>query len=88
MWNYSGGSTALLGAILQKVTQKNLAELAREALFEPLGITDFEWVKMPNGEVAAASGLRLRPRDMAKLGQLVLLRGNWKGKQIVSTQWL
>jgi CubicO group peptidase (beta-lactamase class C family) len=87
-WNYSGGSTALLGAILQKVTQKPLAEFAREALFEPLGITDFEWIRMPSGEYAADGGLRLRPRDMAKLGQLVLSQGEWKGKRIVSASWL
>jgi len=87
-WNYSGGSTALLGAILQKVSQKPLAEFAREALFEPLGITEFEWIRMPSGEIAADSGLRLRPRDMAKLGQLVLSQGEWKGKRIVSASWL
>ena len=87
-WNYSGGSTALLGAILQKVSQKPLAEFAREALFEPLGITEFEWMRMQSGEIAADGGLRLRPRDMAKLGQLVLSQGEWKGKRIVSASWL
>ena len=88
IWNYSGGSVALLGAILQKVTGKSLVAFAREALFEPLGIIDFEWVIMPFGEVAAASGLRLRSRDMAKIGQLMLARGKWQGKQIVSAKWL
>jgi CubicO group peptidase (beta-lactamase class C family) len=87
-WNYSGGSTALLGAILEKVSQKPLAEFAREALFEPLGITEFEWMRMQSGEIAADGGLRLRPRDMAKLGQLVLSQGEWKGKRIVSASWL
>ena len=43
---------------------------------------------MPYGEVAAASGLRLRPREMAKLGQLVLSKGKWKRKRIVSAKWL
>jgi CubicO group peptidase (beta-lactamase class C family) len=43
---------------------------------------------MPYGEIAAASGLRLRLRDMAKIGQLVLSRGEWKGKRIVSAKWL
>jgi CubicO group peptidase (beta-lactamase class C family) len=88
LWNYSGGSTALLGAILQKVTGKPLADFARVSLFEPMSITDFEWVKMPNGEIAAASGLRLRSRDMAKVGQLLLSRGEWQGKRIVSAKWL
>jgi CubicO group peptidase (beta-lactamase class C family) len=83
VWNYNGGSTVLLGAIVQKVTGKLLVDFAREVLFEPLGITDFDWVRMPNGAIAAASGLRLRSRDMAKFGQLMLSRGKWRGKQIV-----
>ena len=60
-----------------------------EVLFKPLGITDFEWKNYPkNGKIAAAAGLRLRPRDAAKIGQLVLNRGTWNGKQIVSADWI
>jgi CubicO group peptidase (beta-lactamase class C family) len=88
-WNYSGGSTQLLAGVLQKATGEPLATFANAALFEPLGITQFEWVKMPaNGEAAAASGLRLRPRDMAKIGQLVLDKGVWNGRRIVSEAWI
>jgi CubicO group peptidase (beta-lactamase class C family) len=88
-WNYSGGDTQLLSGILQRTTGKFLSDFAREALFEPLGITDFEWMKMPaNGEAAGDSGLRLRPRDMAKIGQLVLDKGMWNGRQIVSQAWI
>lgn len=88
VYNYSGGSTALLGRIVQKVSGQPLEAFARTALFEPLGITDFEWVRMPSGDAAAASGVRLRPRDMAKLGQLVLQQGRWGDRQIVSAAWL
>ncbi len=35
-----------------------------------------------------AGGLYLRPRDMAKIGQVYLNKGKWKGKQIVSSQWV
>jgi CubicO group peptidase (beta-lactamase class C family) len=88
-WNYSGGNTQLLAGVLQRVTGKWLADFASEALFEPLGITQFEWMKMPaNGEVEAAYGLRLRPRDMAKIGQLVLNKGTWKGRRIDSEAWI
>ena len=88
VFNYSGGATQLLAGVIQRVTGKPLDAFAREALFAPLGITDTQWVKMPNGEFAAASGLRLRPRDLAKLGQLLLQRGQWQGKQIVSATWI
>jgi CubicO group peptidase (beta-lactamase class C family) len=89
IWNYNSGSTELLGAILKQVTGKPLDQLARAELFEPLGITDFEWYKYPqNGNPIAAAGLRLRPRDLAKLGQLVLQRGTWNGKQVVSSAYI
>lgn len=88
-WTYNGGSTDLLGNILERVSGKPLEAFAREALFEPLGITDLAWMTYPtNGKVAAAVGLRLRPRDAAKIGQLVLNRGGWNGKQIVSADWI
>jgi CubicO group peptidase (beta-lactamase class C family) len=87
-FNYSGGATMLLAGVIQKAAGKPLEAFAQETLFGPLGITDVEWVKMPSREAAAASGLRLRPRDLAKLGQLVLARGQWNGKQIVSADWI
>jgi CubicO group peptidase (beta-lactamase class C family) len=88
IWNYNSGSTELIGAILKKTTGKPLDQLARETLFEPLGITDVEWYRYAEGNPSAAAGLRLRPRDLAKIGQLVLQRGNWNGKQIVPAAWI
>jgi CubicO group peptidase (beta-lactamase class C family) len=88
VWNYSGGSTTLLAAIVEKVTEKPLLDFAREALFTPLGISDVEWRNLPSGQPAAAFGLRLRPRDLAKIGQLVLSDGSWNGNRIVSAAWL
>jgi CubicO group peptidase (beta-lactamase class C family) len=70
------------------VTGQSLEAFAREALFAPLGISDWEWMKYRNEHVASAVGLRLRPRDAAKIGQLVLNRGEWAGKQIVSAKWI
>jgi CubicO group peptidase (beta-lactamase class C family) len=87
-WQYNSGATELLGAVLKKATGKPLDEFAKEALFDPLHIQDFEWSTMLNGEPAAAGALRLRPRDTAKIGQLVLNGGTWQGQRIVPEDWL
>jgi CubicO group peptidase (beta-lactamase class C family) len=87
-YNYSSGSTELLGAILHTATGQRLDVFARTVLFEPLGIVDFEWTHNADGNAAASWGLRLRPRDMAKLGQLVLAHGLWQGRQIVPRDYL
>jgi CubicO group peptidase (beta-lactamase class C family) len=65
-----------------------LDELARSLLFEPLGIHDVEWDKNALGNPIAAGALRLRPRDLVKIGQLVLQHGAWSGTQIVSASWI
>ncbi|MGW1425780.1 serine hydrolase domain-containing protein [Bradyrhizobium manausense] len=88
LWAYNGGGTELLGNILEHVSGKPLETFARETLFQPLGITDVEWKAYKNGKIAAAAGLRLRPRDAAKIGQLVLNHGRWKGRQIVPADWI
>ena len=87
-WNYSGGCTELLGAVVRKAARQPIEEFAQETLFSPLGIPDAEWSQYPDKIAAAASGLRLRSRDLAKIGQLILGRGQWNGKQIVSPGWI
>jgi CubicO group peptidase (beta-lactamase class C family) len=88
VYNYSGGSATIIAALLRNATGQTLDKLARSELFEPLGITDFEWVHFRSGDPVAASGLRMRPRDLAKIGQLVLDRGAWQAKQVVPADWV
>jgi CubicO group peptidase (beta-lactamase class C family) len=83
VYNYSGGSATLISAVLKRTAGRTIEQFAADELFAPLGITDTKWYHFSNGDPRAASGLRLRPRDMAKLGQLVLNHGQWGGRQIV-----
>jgi CubicO group peptidase (beta-lactamase class C family) len=84
VWSYSGGATALIGEIIARGTGLGLLDYARAALFAPLGITDAEWITGSNGREAAASGLRLRPRDLARIGQAVLDGG----AGVIPPDWL
>ena len=85
---YNGGLTLLLAEILKRATGKTLDVLAQEELFAPLGITDVEWVRYANGDPMAPSGLRMRPRDVAKIGAMVAGGGLWQGRRIVSADWI
>jgi CubicO group peptidase (beta-lactamase class C family) len=88
VWNYDSGGVELLGDILQKVSHRPLDKFAKQALFDPLGITDWQWQRARNGMLAASWGLWLRPRDLAKIGQLVLDHGVWERRKIVSASWI
>jgi CubicO group peptidase (beta-lactamase class C family) len=87
-WRDDPDGVRLLGRVIETATAEKLPDFARDALFEPLGITQFEWMKMGNTDADPADGLRLRPRDMLKLGQLVLNGGRWYGRQIVPEAYL
>ena len=76
-----------MSAIIRKATGRPLDEFARATLFEPMGITAVEWIRV-KGDSDAGGGLRMRPRDMAKIGQLVLAGGRWSNRQIVSKAWI
>src|SRR5581483_4858196 len=84
---YNTGALTLVSAIIRKATGRILDEFARESLFQPLGITRFEWNRY-KGDTDAGGGLRLRPRDMAKIGQLVLAGGRWNDSRIVPKAWI
>jgi CubicO group peptidase (beta-lactamase class C family) len=87
-WIYSGGAVALLGALIARGAEAKLQAFAQHALFAPLGIDAFEWAEGKDGIASAASGLRLRPRDLLRIGALVLANGQWDGQQIISRAWL
>ena len=87
-WTYNGGATAILARLIEKGTGKPLADYAEDKLFTPLGIETYQWVKGRDGAYIAASGLRLRPRALARIGQMVLDGGRWEGQQVVPADWL
>lgn len=88
VWNYSGACTELLAAVLQRAVGRPVDEFAREALFAPLAIEDYEWARLRDGAPSASGGLRLRPRDLAKLGQVVVGHGRWGEQVVLSAAWI
>jgi CubicO group peptidase (beta-lactamase class C family) len=85
---YSGGATALLGEVLVRSTGLALDAFAEEALFKPLGIERSEWRRDSRERVTPYGGLRLRPRDLAKVGRMLLAGGRWNGQQVIDPSWI
>ncbi|MHA2423985.1 MAG: serine hydrolase domain-containing protein [Candidatus Thorarchaeota archaeon] len=88
-WLYSGGVSLLLGAIVQQVAGVSLRNFADEYLFDPLGFDGVSWFQTPGGWYNTLGGqLRIRSRDLARLGFLYLNNGNWNGTQILSEDYV
>ncbi|MDG0813177.1 serine hydrolase domain-containing protein [Cohnella rhizosphaerae] len=82
---YNSGVSQLLSAILSQATGMTVAAFAERSLFGPLGIEAYDWETDPQGFHTGGFGLRLRPADLLKLGQLQLRRGSWEGHRLYSS---
>jgi CubicO group peptidase (beta-lactamase class C family) len=87
-FEYCNGASFLLSAIIQKATGIKTLAFAEENLFSHLGITELKWPANSQGITIGWGEMRLKPRDMAKIGYMMLKGGSWKGKQIVSHNWV
>lgn len=87
-FTYSGGMSTVVGYLLESATSGDPRRFAEEALFGPLGITVHEWWDLEGGIIDAPGGLHLKPRDMLKIGQVMLDGGTYEGRRIVSERWV
>jgi len=86
---YCTAGVVTLGRILTEASKTSIPDFSTRHLFAPLGINNARWASFDNGRQTDTGGhLYLRPRDMAKIGQLVLQGGKWNGTQIVSSSWI
>ncbi|MBW2647490.1 MAG: serine hydrolase [Deltaproteobacteria bacterium] len=87
-FDYDSSAPALFGPIIEQSSGMSVGRFAEDFLFRPLGIEHYRWHILPDGREYTGGGFHMRPRDMAKLGQLYLQKGAWKGKQLVSKKWV
>ena len=88
-WEYVSGGVILAGGIIGAATGRRLDEFASAQLFDPIGAAGAYWISgLPDGLPHGGGGLFLRPRDAAKLGQVVLDQGRWQGRQLVDAGWI
>jgi CubicO group peptidase (beta-lactamase class C family) len=90
VFNYQSGCTVLLAMLVEKATGKTVSEYASEKLWKPLGAEfSARWsLDHYDGQEKSFCCFYSTARDFARLGQLFLDSGNWKGHQIVSKKWV
>lgn len=85
---YSTGNTHLLSVILSRVTGMNTLQFANRYLFEPMDIQITGWDRDPQGYFLGGNNMAVRPRDMVKMGQLMMDVGVYNGEQLVPKEWI
>lgn len=88
--NYQSGNTQVLAFLLEKATGKTIADYASEKLWKPLGARHeaFWSLDKEGGHEKAYCCFNSNARDFARLGQLVLLKGRWQGRQVISEKYI
>ena len=87
-YEYCNGLSHLLSVIINTTTKMKTREFAEKNLFTPLGISEIDWEKSPQGIDVGYGRMWLKPHDMAKIGWLYLNKGRWEKKQLVSSSWV
>jgi CubicO group peptidase (beta-lactamase class C family) len=86
-WTYSNEGAQLLSPILDRAAGEPIQNYARRRLFEPLGMQSSRLHVYPNHAWTYAD-METTARDFARIGVLMLHGGKWKGRQIISQEWI
>lgn len=85
---YNSIGPYVLSAIVQQVTGQKVVDYLDERLFQPLHIDKPQWDESPQGINCGGWGLYLKTEDLAKMGQLLLQKGQWNGRQVIPAEWV
>ena len=85
---YNSLGTYVLSAIVQKRTGEKVTDYLYPRLFRPLGINNVSWAESHEGINTGGWGLFLKTEDLAKMGLMILQKGQFNGKQIVPEEWI
>jgi CubicO group peptidase (beta-lactamase class C family) len=97
---YSNPGMAMLSysvtASLKGTEHADVRTLLRERIMRPIGVEDSDW-SIGYGKTFTVNGLNLvanwgggnyTARAVARVGRLMLRKGNWQGRQLVDPRWV
>ncbi len=88
VFKYNNINAYLVGVALTKALGTDLGGFIEERIFKPLGITNFEYDRCPEGYFYGASGIKLTVNELSRLGVLLYNKGIFNGKRILSEAYI
>lgn len=85
---YNSLGTYVLSAIVQKRTGEKIVDYLFPRLFRPLGINNVSWAESHEGINTGGWGLYLKTEDLAKMGLMILQKGQFNGRQVIPAEWI
>jgi CubicO group peptidase (beta-lactamase class C family) len=85
-WRYNTAAYSRIVPVLEAATHQKIGPLTKEWLFDPIGMRDSNWTVRSStwtSSNASPVGFVTTPRDLARLGLLVLMEGKWGSKDII-----
>ena len=87
-WQYFTAGVVVLGDIMNQRLPNGLEQFSKEKLFDPIENTNYRWAFTPQRVPSTAGNFRTTARGFADFGQLYLNGGTWKGKRVISKEWV
>jgi CubicO group peptidase (beta-lactamase class C family) len=87
-FSYNNKSVNLLAGIIQKLTGQRMDVYIGQRLFKPIGILNYKWELDSVGNPLAMAGCKIKPIDFVKIGILLLNKGKYNDKVIISEKYI
>ena len=87
-FEYNSLNTYIISVCVEKVAKQKFEDFVREKLFDPLDINETHFDTSPEGYFKGGWGLYILPEDMAKIGIMIRDNGLYKGKRVLSEEWI
>ncbi len=87
-YHYSDAGYYLLSRVVSQLSGETLDTFLQRRVLNDLHLREIAWSRCPQGHPLGATGLYLSAQDAVKLGAVYLQKGQWKGKQLLSEEWV
>ena len=87
-FQYNNAAVDFLAVVFRRAAGVGLDTWLQSHLFAKIDAVSADWMRDPDGTPRAAGELMIRPIDLAKIGQIMLDRGQWRGETLVPPSWV